>query len=298
MIENMYRFGFSAFLVVFTILAGAPLARADEPLRVVASFSILADLVREVGGDQVAVSSLVPVGGEPHEWEPLPRDVAALSNADLVVVNGLGLEGWLDRLVAASGYKGPILVASQGVTPILSETGAPDPHAWHSLGQVKLYVMAIADVLSRIDPQHATDFAKRRDDFARTLSVIGRAVDLAVSMVPPERRLAFTTHGAFAYLERDHGITVLSPAGPDGTAEGSARGMAALVGRIHETRVKAVFPEAGSEDRLAHVLADEAGVAVGEPLYAGTLSKPEGPASTYIEMWSHNVFLMLYAMTP
>jgi zinc/manganese transport system substrate-binding protein len=163
---------------------------------------------------------------------------------------------------------------------------------------MKHYAAAIADELFLVEPQHAKDFAKRRDDFLRTLAVVGRAVDMAVSMVPPERRVVFTTHDAFAYLERDHGITVLSPAGPDSTAEGSARGLAALVGRIHETKAKAVFPEAGGEDRLAHVLADEAGIGVGEPLYAGTLSGTDGPAPSFVEMWSHNVFLMLNAMTP
>lgn len=273
-------------------------ARAEEPLRVVASFSVLADLVREVGGDRVTVSSLIPIGGEPHDWEPLPRDIAALSRADLVVVNGLGLEGWLDRLIAASGYKGEVLVASSGVSPILTASGDPDPHAWHSLGQVQLYLAAIEDGLSRAAPRHAAEFAKRREGFARTLSMVGRAVDLAISMVPPDRRVAFTTHDAFAYLERDHGITVLSPAGPDSAAQGSAKRLAELVGRIHESRAKAVFPEAGGETRLAHVLADEAGVEVGGELYAGTLSGPGGPAASYIEMWSHNVFLMLYAMTP
>lgn len=293
--RSLFRFLLFPFIAI--VVSTAP-TRAEEPLRVVASFSVLADLVREIGGDHVEVSSLVPVGSEPHDWEPLPRVIAVLSGADLVVVNGLGLEGWLDRLVAASGYKGAILTASRGITPILSDSGAPDPHAWHSLGQVKLYAAAIADELSRVDPQHARDFAKRRDDFVRTLAIVGRAVDMAVSMVSPERRVVFTTHDAFAYLERDHGITVLSPVGPDSTAEGSARGLAALVGQIHETRAKAVFPEAGAEDRLAHVLADEAGIGVGEPLYAGTLSGPDGPAPNFIEMWTHNVFLMLYAMTP
>ena len=293
--HSFRRFLFAAILLA--IVPGSP-ARAEEPLRVVASFSILADLVREVGGDHVAVTSMVPVGGEPHDWEPQPRDVAALGKADLVVVNGLGLEGWLDRMVAASGYKGPVLVASSGVTPILSTSGAADPHAWQSLAEVKLYIDAIADGLSRAAPDHAADFARQRDRYLRMLSVVGRAVDLAIAMVPPERRVAYTTHSAFAYLERDHGIRVLSPAGPENAAEGSAKRLAELVGRIHDTGAKAVFPEAGGNVRLAHVLADEAGVEVGDALYAGTLSGPDGPASNFIDMWAHNVFLMLYAMTP
>jgi len=118
-------------VLVWLVLA-VPSAAA-EPLRVVASFSVLADLVAQVGGDEVAVSSLVPPGGEPHEWQPEPADVRRIAGADLVVVNGLGLEGWLDRLVGSSGFAGPVLVASRDVIPLRGPTGMPDPHAWHSL---------------------------------------------------------------------------------------------------------------------------------------------------------------------
>lgn len=286
-----------ALLLLAAAAAPAP-ARADEPLRVVASFSVLADLVREIGGDHVTVASLVPPGAEPHDWEPKPRDIALLAEADLVVVNGLGLEGWLNRLVAASGYEGPVAVASRDVDPVLTASGAPDPHAWHSLAQVRRYAETIAGELSRISPAHAPEFARRRDIFVGGLALVGRAVEGAIATIPPERRVAFTTHNAFAYLERDHGITVLAPAGPEGAAEGSARALAGLVARISETGAKAVFPEAGAEDRLAHVLADEAGVSVGGALYAGTLSGPDGPAPGFVEMWARNVFLMIGAMTP
>jgi len=288
-------------ILVFTLaLALWPLGRAiaAEPLRVVASFSILADLVRQVGGEHVAVTSLVPIGQEPHEWEPEPRDAAALADADLVVVNGLGLEGWLDRLVAASGYKGPVLVASRDVKPILDAAGNPDPHAWQSIRQVKLYLRAIAAGLSRAAPQDAADFAARRDSYADTLSLIGEAVDIAVSKVPPGRRVAFTTHDAFAYLARDHGIEVLTPTGSVGSAYPLPSRLAELVARLDDTGAKAVFPEAGGDPRLAEVLASEAGVTVGGALYAGTLSPPGGPAADYLHMWTHNVFLMLRAISP
>jgi zinc/manganese transport system substrate-binding protein len=290
------RTGIVAVLLVF--VAPMVTAGAAEPLRVVASFSVIADLVSEVGGEHVSVTSLVPAGQEPHEWEPTPRDVAALAEADLVVVNGLGLEGWLDRLVAASGYSGPVIVASRDTKPILDASGAPDPHAWHSLLEAKHYLAAIADGLIRAAPRLESDFARRREEYARLLTAMGDAAKSAVSMVPQDRRVAYATHDAFAYLERDHGILVQSPAGVGGPAQASARQLAELVGRIHETGAKAVFPEAGGESRLAHVLADEAGVRVGAELYAGTLSGPEGPAPNYVDMWLRNLFLMLFAMTP
>lgn len=282
-------------LLTAALLWAAP-AGADEPLRVVASFPVLADLVRQIGGEHVAVTSLVPPGGEPHHWEPRPRDVVVLAGADLVVVNGLGLEGWLDRLVGAAGYQGPVAVASRDVAPILDRAGNPDPHAWHSITQVRLYLQPIADGLIEAAPQHEAAFIERRDGYARRLSRIGEAADRAIAAVPPDRRVAFTTHDAFAYLERDHGIAILSPAGPDSAAQPSARRLAELVARVRAAGVEAVFPEAGGDARLAHVLAAEAGVAVGGVLYAGALSGPDGPAATVADMWRHNVYLMLDAM--
>ena len=277
------------------LLWAAP-AGAGEPLRVVASFSVLADLVRQVGGEHVTVTSLIPPGGEPHDWEPRPRDAAALAGADLVVVNGLGLEGWLDRLMAAADYRGPVVVASRDVAPILDRSGHPDPHAWHGIAQVGLYLRAIADELIRAAPRHELAFTEGHDAYARMLSRLGDETDRAIAAVPPDGRIAFTTHDAFAYLERDHGITILSPAGPDSAAQPSARRLAELVGRVRTARVRAVFPEAGGDARLATVLAAEVGVEVGGALYAGALSGPGGPAATVADMWRHNVFLMLGAM--
>lgn len=292
------RFRIAIITVLLISVVSVETASAREPLHVVASFSIIADLVSEVGGEHVSVISLVPAGREPHEWEPTPRDVAALREADLVVVNGLGLEGWLDRLVEASGYDGPIVVASRDTRPVLDASGGPDPHAWHSLLEAKHYVAAIADGLIQAGPRFESDFARRRDEYTRLLTAIGGAAKSAISMVPQDRRVAYATHDAYAYLERDHGILVQSPAGTGGPAQASARQLAELVGRIHETGAKAVFPEAGGESRLAHVLADEAGVRVGAELYAGTLSGPEGPAPNFVDMWLRNLFLMLFAMAP
>lgn len=295
MARLVFPLSLSLFLAVSAMAAPA---RADEPLRVVASFSVLADLVREIGGEHVSVTTLVPAGGEPHEWEPLPRDVAALAGADLVVVNGLGLEGWLDRLVHASGYEGQVLTASREVSPILDKAGAPDPHAWHSIPQAKRYLEVIAEGLADAAPQYRDEIANRRNEYARLLTRLGKAVNGIIAMIPPERRVAYAVHDAFAYLERDHGIKVLSPAGVADTAQPSAKHLAELVGRIHKTGAKAVFPEVGGDVRLAHVLADESGIAVGAALYAGTLSGPDGPAPGFVEMWLRNVFLMLQAMTP
>lgn len=281
--------------VAVVLLAVTAPAVATEPLRVVASFPVLADLVMRVGGDRVAVSSLVPPGGEPHGWSPNPKDVRRLARADLVVVNGLGLEGWLDRLVAASGYDGPVLVASRDITP-LREGDEPDPHAWHSPANAARYARAITDALSVRDPEHKADYRARLAALEAELRALEEWARAELAGIPEESRILVTTHDAFAYLGRDFGIRVLSPAGLDSAAQPSAKRMAALVAEIRAARVSAVFPEGGADDRLARTLAAEAGVALGAPLYAGTLSAPDGPAPDYLSMWRHNFTQILQAM--
>jgi zinc/manganese transport system substrate-binding protein len=274
---------------------GSP-ATAAEPLRVVASFPVLADIAARVGGDRVRVSSLVGRNAAPHGWSPKPQDVRRLAGADLVVVNGLGLEGWLDRLVAASGYQGPVLAASRDVMPLSDESGAPDPHAWHSPAEAGRYAAAIADALARLAPEDAPAFRANLAAFQGELAELTAWAGSAAAAIPAERRIVVTTHDAFAYLGRDLGIRVLSPAGLDSAAQPSARRMAELVAEIRAAGVKAVFLEAGGDGRMARTLAAEAGVAVGPPLHAGTLSGPDGPAPDYPAMWRRNVTLMLDAM--
>lgn len=283
-----------AVVAIFCLAVTVP-AAAAEPLRVVASFPVLADLVARVGGNRVAVSSLVPPGGEPHGWSPNPQDVRRLARADLVVVNGLGLEGWLGRLVAASGYAGPILVASRDVTPLRDDDEA-DPHAWHSPVKAARYARAIADALYAQDAGHKADYQVRLAALEAELRALEEWARAELSRIPEESRILVTTHDAFAYLGRDFGIRVLSPAGLDSAAQPSAKRMAELVAEIRATGVGAVFPEGGADDRLARTLAVEAGVALGAPLYAGTLSAPDGPAPDYLSMWRHNFTQMLQAM--
>lgn len=285
------------FFSLFLTLPWAAPAHAEEPLRVIVSFSVLKDLVKQVGGKDVEVTSLVPMGGEPHNWEPRPYDVAELAGADLVVVNGLGLEGWLDRLIAASGHAGPVLVASRGVEPLLNEAGTPDPHAWHSPAAIGLYARAIGGALTELRPDSADAFDANLDEFLTALDKLDAWARGALAAIPPERRVIVTSHDAFAWLGRDYGIQILSPAGLDSAAQPSAKRLGELVAEIRATGVRAVFLEAGGDPRLASVLAEEAGVAVGAALFAGTLTPECDAAASYLSMWRYNFIEMLRAMS-
>jgi zinc/manganese transport system substrate-binding protein len=285
------------FALLPLLLAAAALpALADGRLGVVASFPIVADIARQVGGDYVTVTSLIPPETDPHAWHPRPRDMQRLAEADLVVVNGLGLEGWLDRAIGASGYGGPVVVASRDVAPILDTSGTPDPHAWHSLANARLYAQVIAEALAEAAPQHAAAFRSNQSAFETELAVLQEMMDNVVPLIAPEHRVVAATHDAFAYLARDYGIRILAPQGPDSASQPSARRIAGVVGEIRAAAVKAVFVENGTDPRLALMISEEAGVAIGGELYAGTLSRPGGPAPDYAAMWEHNVFLMLHAM--
>jgi len=283
-------------LLLLLLIAVAPPAHAEERLKVVASFPVVADIARHVGGDHVAVTSLIPPETDPHAWNPAPRDVRHLAEADLVDVNGLGLEGWLGRAVVASGYTGPVVVASRDVTPILDPSGAPDPHAWHSLANARLYARVIVEALVEAAPRHADAFRQNQAVFEGKLSVLQNMMDNLLPLVSPENRVVVATHDAFAYLARDYGFRILAPQGSDSASQPSARRIAGLVGAIHAAAVTAVFIESGTDKRLALTIAEEAGVGLGGELYPGTLSRPGGPADDYLSMWEHNVFLMLHAM--
>jgi zinc/manganese transport system substrate-binding protein len=276
------------FLCFLWVLLSTVAARADEPLRVVASFSVLADIVAQVGGEDVVVTSLIPMGEDPHRWRPAAYEAEILSGADLLVVNGLGLEGWLDELVADAGYNGPVLVASRGIEPLAAPSGEPDPHAWHSLAAARSYGSGIAVTLAGLRPGRAGEIRARLGAFLSELDRLDRWGRKRLEAIPMERRVIVTGHDAFAWLGREFGIGILSPAGLDSFAPLPEERMNELVDEVRAADVGAVFLDAASDPGIARALKERAGVTVGLPLYAGTLSPECSLASSYLAMWQNN----------
>jgi zinc/manganese transport system substrate-binding protein len=277
------------------------LAAAEGPLPAVATFSILADMVRSAGGDAVAVVELVPPDGDPHVYEPKPADLRAIARAKLLVENGLGLEGWMGRLSAAGGFRGVRVVAAQAVTPrSMTEGGkiAIDPHAWQDPRNGVLYVRAIAEGLAKADPDRA---AVHRQATARYIDAIG-ATDAWIAQqfapIPKADRRLITTHDAFGYYGARYGIELLAAEGLSTEAEPSARAIATLVAQIRRERIRAVFLENMTDPRLARMLAQETGATLGGTLYSDALSPPDGPAPTYLAMLRHNTSLIATSMRP
>lgn len=279
--------------------AGLPFARLVEaatPLRVVASFSILGDMVRIVGGDRVQVATLVGPDGDVHAFEPRPADARALAGADLVVVNGLGLEGWLGRLVKASGYKGPVVTASDGVTPRTMDGNVPDPHAWQDLRNGETYVRNIAAGLEAADPAGRHDFERNAQAYLAGIRAEDAKVREAIAKVPPARRKVVTSHDAFGYFGAAYGVEIVAPEGINEDAEPSARAIRLLIDQIRRERIKVLFLENALSPKLVQQIARETGAQLGGTLYADALSGPGGPADTYLGMVEHNLPLLVQAM--
>ena len=282
-------------------------AATIEPLRVVASFSILADMVREVGGPAVAVTALVGPDADAHVYTPSPADVKRVAGAQLLVFNGLGFEGWLQRLVKASGYRGKVLLASQGVKPLQEvalggkdhgghDHGSQDPHAWQNLSLGRQYVENIRAALVQALPAQAAAITQRARDYQAQLQALDTELRSGLAAVPQAQRRVITTHDAFAYLGANYGIEFLAAQGWNSGSEPSARDVAQLIRQIRTQRVRAVFMENISDPRLIERIAAEGKATVGGTLYSDALSSPSGPAATYLQMQRHNGTLLLKAL--
>jgi zinc/manganese transport system substrate-binding protein len=272
---------------------------AAAPLRVVASFSVLADMVRVVGGGRVEVVSLIGPGGDPHAYEPTPDDARRLKAAHLVVVNGLGLEGWMSRLASASGYDGTPIVASAGVpTRSMTDDGTTitDPHAWNSPANGVIYVSNIVRALTAVDPDGASAYGANGDAYVANLRALDADARRQIGAIPPAQRKVLTSHDALGYFGQAYGITFLAPLGVSTESEASARDVAALIRQIKAEHVRTYFFENSNDPRIVRQVAAATGAMPGGELYVEALSPPDGPASTYLAMLRYDIDKLVTAM--
>ena len=267
-------------------------AQASEKLPVVATFSILADFARNVGGERIKVTELVGPDGDTHVYQPKPADAKELGAARLILVNGLGLEGWIDRLIRASGAKAPVVVTTNGIiAQQMREEGriGPDPHAWQSIANAKIYVVNIRDALIAVDPGGAPVYLANADDYLGKLDALDKQVSAEIAAIPPGRRQIITTHDAFGYFGTAYGFRFVAPEGISTETEASARDVAKIIRQIKAQKIPAVFLENVTDPRLVQTIAAESGAKIGGTLYSDALSAPDGPAGTYIEMMRNNI---------
>jgi zinc/manganese transport system substrate-binding protein len=274
-----------------SLLALAPMASA-KTLEVVASFTVLADVVHEIGGNNVHVRSLVGPNGDPHEFEPAPDDAKALKAADVVFVSGEGLEGWMDRLITASGYEGTPVTASTGIkTREMQEDGKTitDPHVWNSPVNVEIWVNNIEKALVAADPEDAEHFHANAASYRKKLAELDAFAHARLDAVPDARRKVLTSHDAFGYFGREYKVKFLSPIGVSTETEASAADVANLIDQIKAEDVKVYFFENSNDPKLVRQVASATGAQPGGELYVEALSDNNGPASTYLTMFRYNV---------
>lgn len=325
-------------LVLLGAVAGSVCMPAyAAKLKVVTSFSILQDMVQQVGKTHVEVVSLIPANGEAHGFEPTPKDIKTLAKADLFVVNGLGFDSWAERLAKSAAYKKGVVVASEGVNPIHNEEegdeedahdhdhdehhhdhdhhahhhdhdhdehehhhhhhGAYDPHAWQDLSNAVIYVNNISKALQKADPKHAADYRVAAKQYIQEIVALDKAVKDQIAQLPAQRRQIVTDHDAFAYFGRAYGVKVHSVLGFSADEQPSAKVLAHLIDEIKEEHIPAVFFENISNSKLARQIAKDSGAKIGGELYTDALA-PKGQASSYLGMFKANVSTLINALKP
>lgn len=336
---------------------------AQPSVKVVASFTILADLVKQIGGPQVAVETLVQPGQDPHVFQPRPSDVSKLRDADLIVINGAGFDSWMYRLIAAAEFSANMARVTDGLslatateahrhsrgsldaartadggTAELAESAAPqeklqqvssttsgtaaistvvdeaprgpeqeeaehaehesgdDPHVWQDPLNVVHIVHVIAQALADVDPEHARDYQRRAQSYALRLHELHTKIEREISRIPREHRRVITNHAAMAYYGARYGIDFIAAQGASTATEPSARELAQLVREARTGGISAVFIEGMGNANVLHQVAREAGLSVGGRLFTDSLSPPEGPAATYLDMMEHNTEQLVKAL--
>jgi zinc/manganese transport system substrate-binding protein len=310
----------------------SPLSLAAEKLNVIASFSILGDITQQLGGDKIKLTTLVGSNADSHTYRPTPYDAKKLASADVLVLNGLGFEGWIPRLEESSGFKGVRVIASNGADIINTEDhekqddhekhddhdkdddhekhddheehaeheghhhGGQDPHAWHSLANIRIYVNNISDALILKDPANSAYYEANIARYIDKIELLQKELDAQVKTLAADARQVITSHDAFGYIERDYNLSFYAPVGFSTQSQPSAADVATLIKQIKEHNIKALFVENVSDDRLIKQIGRESKVKIGGKLYSDALSAKDGPANTYLKMMKHNISTLVNAL--
>ena len=313
-------------LAAFTL--SFPMASwAEEPIPVVATFSILGDMVERIGGEHIALTTLVGPDGDAHVYQPTPKAARSVAESDVLFLNGLDFEGWLERLAEAASFDGAMVVATNGVVPIAFDDhddhddekhdehddhddhddekhddhaghnhGAFDPHAWQSLENAVIYANNIAAGLAQADPENAGDYYANRAAFVAEVEMLSADIEAMMKSLPADKRTVVTQHDAFGYFAATYDLTFVAPQGLSTESEVSAGDVAALITQIREESISAVFIESITDNRMMKQIANETGATIGGTLYSDALSAQSGPASTYLDMMRHNATTLFDAL--
>ncbi|WP_336278914.1 metal ABC transporter solute-binding protein, Zn/Mn family [Bartonella sp. CB175] len=303
----MPQFVLIGAILLFTLLPFS--AFAHDKIKVVTSFSILADLVKNVGGDHISMTTLIGPNANTHTYEPTPHDAQALKSAHIIFINGLHLEGFIDRLITASGTKALLVEVSAHISPLKTKKqkygikgyhhhhNSIDPHAWQTIPNTKIYIQNIATALCNIDQQSCTVYKNNADAYIQKLNKVQKIITTQIATIPKDERIIITSHNAFGYFAQEYGFTILSPQNASKEAEATAADVAKLIKQITTNKATALFIENISNPHLIEQISRETGLKIGGTLYSDALSNKNGPAATYLDMMKHNVNTIIDAIT-
>lgn len=278
------------------LLSFAALPALASDMKIVASFSILGDMVEQVVGDYATVTTIVGPDADAHVYQPSVADAVAVAEADVIFVNGLGFETWSEALISESGTDGSVFVATEGITPITVD-GETDPHAWNALTNGVVYIENITAAMSDALPEHADEFAANAEAYIKRLKALDTETKAKLAELPANRRTVVTAHDAFGYLADAYGLNFLAPVGIDTEAEPSAQELAALIAQLREEEVAGLFVENITSPALVQQISDETSIEIGGRLFSDALSERGGPATSYLAMFQHNLGTLLEALT-
>ena len=285
---------------------------ASAPLSVVTSFSILADVVKQVGGDRVAVTALVGPNSDAHAFAPAPKHAKMVAQAQLLVVNGWGFDAWMGKLVQQGRYQGQVVHLTEGLTPLMkpakqaghdhhdhghAHAGKQDPHAWQDVRSVMHYVTRLVPALCQAAPADCKHFEQGAVRYQTELEALHQDVLRRWQAVPADKRQVFTSHAAYRYYGQAYGVTFAAAQGVSTESEPSAKAMGQLVRQIRASGARVVFLENISNPQLMKRLADETGARVGGQLYSDALTEAHGPAPTYVDLIKANTQTLIAALT-
>jgi zinc/manganese transport system substrate-binding protein len=300
-IENRFsiRSGVKILIVMLALIASSSLA---APIKVVTSFSILEDLVQNVGGKLVNITNFVPRNGDAHSYQPTTQDVRALGDAKIVFMNGLGLEGWFEKLAKNAASKASIVTLSSGLQTqkisVGDETGEIDPHMWWNLQNAIAYTKKIASTLAQVDPKNSSSYQKNSATYLKNLQQLDAWAKLEVQKIPVQNRLLVTNHDALGYFATRYGFKILGTVIPSGGTERepSAKEMAKLIDAIKANKVRAIFTENTLNPKLASAIASDTGVKIAPPLYTDSLGNLGSSGETFVKAFQYNVKTILNAL--
>jgi zinc/manganese transport system substrate-binding protein len=286
-------------ILIFSVLLSSDFAAAgkDAKIKAVASFSILGDMVSNIGGERIELFVLVGRNSDGHVYEPTPRNVQQVANADIVFINGLHFEGWIDRLIEAAEFKGTLTIATQGITPLITAAKEIDPHAWQNLANARVYAKNIAAGLSAVDKSHSNVYHENLNIYLKKIDAAEQGIISAIAKLPREHRSVITSHDAFKYFEAAYGLSFSAPQGLSTNAEASAMDVAALIRQIRAAKAPAIFLENITDPRLIEQITQETNATIGGTLYSDALSEKNQPADTYLHLMLHNTTLLTEALS-